>query len=93
MDVRLRKIVNVETASRGRLSVHEIGANPFFHANMYLHLQVPQVCNITIHKAITLCGLLRTMSYSIALTVMLPASWDSIPDDIVLFLSRTTQTF
>ncbi|CBI34429.3 unnamed protein product, partial [Vitis vinifera] len=26
-----------------RVSVHEIGATPFFHANMYLHLQVQQV--------------------------------------------------
>ncbi|OWM72128.1 hypothetical protein CDL15_Pgr018011 [Punica granatum] len=36
-------ILNVETASRSRLSIHEVGRNPFFHANMYLHLQVPQV--------------------------------------------------
>ncbi|XP_031402552.1 uncharacterized protein LOC116212106 isoform X2 [Punica granatum] len=43
IDVRSRKILNVETASRSRLSIHEVGRNPFFHANMYLHLQVPQV--------------------------------------------------
>ncbi|CAI0444541.1 unnamed protein product [Linum tenue] len=38
-----RKILNVETASRNRVSVREIGTTPFFHANMYLHLQVDQV--------------------------------------------------
>ena len=42
-DVNKRKIVNVETASKGRFSVLEIKAKPFFHANMYTHLQVLQV--------------------------------------------------
>ncbi|CAI0444644.1 unnamed protein product [Linum tenue] len=37
-----RKILNVETTSRNRVSVREIGTTPFFHANMYLHLQVDQ---------------------------------------------------
>ncbi|OMP11625.1 Peptidase C45, acyl-coenzyme A:6-aminopenicillanic acid acyl-transferase [Corchorus capsularis] len=43
IDIHKRKILNVETASKSRVSVHEVGATPFFHANMYLHLQVPQV--------------------------------------------------
>lgn len=43
IDLNLRKIVNVETASSQRLSVHEIGSAPFFHANMYLHLEVDQL--------------------------------------------------
>ncbi|KAJ8645990.1 hypothetical protein MRB53_007738 [Persea americana] len=44
VDVKNRKIVNVETASGNRVSVHEIGETTFFHANMYLHLlQVKQV--------------------------------------------------
>ena len=43
MDVRGRRIVNVETASGNRFAVHEAGATPFFHANMYRHLQVKQV--------------------------------------------------
>ncbi|KAH9608446.1 hypothetical protein KSS87_019321 [Heliosperma pusillum] len=43
MDIPTRKIINVETASKNRISVHEINSKPFFHANMYLHLQVPQV--------------------------------------------------
>ncbi|KAE8671590.1 hypothetical protein F3Y22_tig00111942pilonHSYRG00103 [Hibiscus syriacus] len=38
-----RMILNVETASRSRVSVHEVGTTPFFHANMYLHLQVQQI--------------------------------------------------
>ncbi|XP_065858757.1 uncharacterized protein [Euphorbia lathyris] len=42
-DTRSRKILNVETASRNRVSVHHIGISPFFHANMYLHLGVDQV--------------------------------------------------
>ncbi|XP_010676367.1 uncharacterized protein LOC104892210 isoform X2 [Beta vulgaris subsp. vulgaris] len=42
IDIPTRKILNVETASRNRSSVFEINATPFFHANMYLHLQVPQ---------------------------------------------------
>lgn len=45
IDIGTRKILNVETASRSRVSVHEVGARPFFHANMYLHLQVKQVNN------------------------------------------------
>ncbi|XP_022992831.1 acyl-coenzyme A:6-aminopenicillanic-acid-acyltransferase 40 kDa form-like [Cucurbita maxima] len=43
IDVQTRRIVNVETASRFRYSVNEVGATPFFHANMYTHLQVNQV--------------------------------------------------
>ncbi|KAL6349444.1 hypothetical protein AAG906_034101 [Vitis piasezkii] len=43
IDIKTRRILNVETASKNRVSVHEIGATPFFHANMYLHLQVQQV--------------------------------------------------
>ncbi|KAB2054279.1 hypothetical protein ES319_A12G244500v1 [Gossypium barbadense] len=43
IDIQKRMILNVETASRSRVSVHEVGATPFFHANMYLHLQVQQV--------------------------------------------------
>ncbi|XP_008793986.2 acyl-coenzyme A:6-aminopenicillanic-acid-acyltransferase 40 kDa form-like [Phoenix dactylifera] len=43
MDARSRRILNVETASGNRCSVHEVGRTPFFHANMYLHLQVQQV--------------------------------------------------
>ncbi|KAK3021892.1 hypothetical protein RJ639_047396, partial [Escallonia herrerae] len=40
--VKTRRILNVETASRNRVSIHEVGAVPFFHANMYLHLHVEQ---------------------------------------------------
>ncbi|KAF3448652.1 hypothetical protein FNV43_RR09365 [Rhamnella rubrinervis] len=43
IETRTRRIVNVETASRNRTSVYEIGETPYFHANMYLHLQVQQV--------------------------------------------------
>ncbi|XVF13031.1 hypothetical protein REPUB_Repub08aG0172700 [Reevesia pubescens] len=43
IDIHTRMILNIETASRSRVSVHEVGAAPFFHANMYLHLQVQQV--------------------------------------------------
>ncbi|MCO5560759.1 hypothetical protein L7F22_014379 [Adiantum nelumboides] len=42
-DIGSRRIVNVETASKGRFSVKEIGAEPFFHVNMYKHLEVSQV--------------------------------------------------
>ncbi|XP_057810172.1 uncharacterized protein LOC131024676 [Salvia miltiorrhiza] len=42
IDVNTRRILNVETASRNRCSVHEVGSLPFFHANTYLHLQVQQ---------------------------------------------------
>lgn len=44
IDVNTRRIVNVETASRNRYSVYEVGEVPFFHANMYLHLKVEQAC-------------------------------------------------
>ncbi|KAG8053092.1 hypothetical protein GUJ93_ZPchr0001g30324 [Zizania palustris] len=43
MDVRSRRIVNVETASGNRFAVREAGVAPFFHANMYRHLQIKQV--------------------------------------------------
>lgn len=43
IEVSTRRILNVETASRKRVSVHEVGKTPFFHANMYLHLQINQV--------------------------------------------------
>lgn len=43
ISLKQRKILSVETASRNRVSVHEVGTLPFFHANMYLHLQVQQV--------------------------------------------------
>ncbi|PON82501.1 Peptidase C [Trema orientale] len=43
IETRTRRIVNVETASRNRISVYEVGETPYFRANMYLHLQVPQV--------------------------------------------------
>lgn len=46
IDIKTRRILNVETASKNRVSVHEIGATPFFHANMYLHLQVQQVSDM-----------------------------------------------
>ena len=46
IDIKARRILNVETASRNRVSVQEIGATPFFHANMYLHLQVQQVSDM-----------------------------------------------
>eukprot|EP01018_Ginkgo_biloba_P015297 Gb_10773 [translate_table: standard] len=39
IDVRMRRLFNVETASNNRISLLEIGQNPFFHANMYLHLE------------------------------------------------------
>ncbi|KAH9310382.1 hypothetical protein KI387_025417, partial [Taxus chinensis] len=42
IDIRQRRILNVETASKNRISVLEIGSNPFFHANMYLHLKIRQ---------------------------------------------------
>ncbi|KAL5706224.1 hypothetical protein ACHQM5_024422 [Ranunculus cassubicifolius] len=43
IDMKARKILNVETASKKRLSVHTVDSTPFFHANMYVHLQVAQV--------------------------------------------------
>ncbi|KAI7988786.1 hypothetical protein LOK49_LG13G01073 [Camellia lanceoleosa] len=43
IDISTRRILNLETASRDRVSVKEVGAIPFFHANMYLHLQIQQV--------------------------------------------------
>jgi len=46
IDIPQRKILNVETASRNRISVYGIDEEPFFHANMYLHLQIPQVLRI-----------------------------------------------
>ncbi|KAG0567381.1 hypothetical protein KC19_7G131100 [Ceratodon purpureus] len=47
MDINEGKMITVEAASKGRWSVKEIGAEPFFHANMYIHLPVDQVANET----------------------------------------------
>ncbi|XP_061363690.1 uncharacterized protein LOC133307226 [Gastrolobium bilobum] len=43
IETSTRRICNVETASRKRISVYEVGKTPFFHANMYLHLNINQV--------------------------------------------------
>lgn len=44
MDINLQRILTIEAASRERYFVHEITGDPFFHANMYLHLlEVHQV--------------------------------------------------
>ncbi|CAL0312607.1 unnamed protein product [Lupinus luteus] len=43
MEASTRRILNVETASKKRVSVNEVGETPFFHANMYLHLHINQV--------------------------------------------------
>ncbi|XP_027918343.1 uncharacterized protein LOC114177267 [Vigna unguiculata] len=43
IETKSRRIFNVETASRNRISVYEVGEKPFFHANMYLHLPINQV--------------------------------------------------
>uniref|UniRef100_A0A0D3EL68 Peptidase C45 hydrolase domain-containing protein n=1 Tax=Oryza barthii TaxID=65489 RepID=A0A0D3EL68_9ORYZ len=62
MDVRRRRIVNVETASGNRFSVREAAAAPFFHANMYRHLQVNQ------EKALSLLGDTADDKYPIYMT-------------------------
>ncbi|XP_078174773.1 uncharacterized protein LOC144568341 isoform X1 [Carex rostrata] len=43
IDIKSRSILNIETASSNRFSIHEVGKEPFFHANMYLHLKIDQV--------------------------------------------------
>ncbi|XP_020576780.1 uncharacterized protein LOC110022269 [Phalaenopsis equestris] len=45
VDVKSRRIVNVETASRNRYASLEVRAEQFFHANMYIQLQVKQEQN------------------------------------------------
>lgn len=42
IEISTRRIVNVETASKKRISIHEVGETPFFHANMYRHLHINQ---------------------------------------------------
>lgn len=42
IEISTRRIVNVETASKKRISIHEVGEEPFFHANMYRHLHINQ---------------------------------------------------
>jgi hypothetical protein len=46
MDINKGKMVTVEAASNGRWSQKEIAAEPLFHANMYMHLQVNQVLSL-----------------------------------------------
>lgn len=43
IDIKSRRILNIETASSNRFSIHEVGKEPLFHANMYLHLKIDQV--------------------------------------------------
>ncbi|XP_058102800.1 uncharacterized protein LOC131246558 isoform X2 [Magnolia sinica] len=52
IDVRDRRILNVETASMNRISVQEVGSTPFFHANMYLHLPVKQMIDPTVNNGL-----------------------------------------
>jgi hypothetical protein len=48
MDINMQRILTIEAASKGRYFVHEVKDEPFFHANMYLHLlEVRQ----TLHKS------------------------------------------
>ncbi|XP_045826347.1 uncharacterized protein LOC123918367 [Trifolium pratense] len=42
IEISTRRIVNVETASKKRISIHQVGGTPFFHANMYRHLHINQ---------------------------------------------------
>lgn len=46
MDINKGKMITVEAASNGRWSQKEIGAEPSFHANMYMRLQVKQVLSL-----------------------------------------------
>lgn len=46
MDINKGKMITVEAASNGRWSQKEIAAEPLFHANMYMHLQVNQVLSL-----------------------------------------------
>ncbi|KAL5993685.1 hypothetical protein ACLOJK_040938 [Asimina triloba] len=39
IDVHSRRIWNVETASKNRISVKDIASKPFFHANMPDHMR------------------------------------------------------
>jgi len=47
MDINAGKMLTVEAASKGRWCKKEIGAEPFFHANMYINLHVDQIANET----------------------------------------------
>nr|KYP58667.1 hypothetical protein KK1_014084 [Cajanus cajan] len=50
IETSTRRIFNVETASRKRISVYEVGETPFFHANMYLHLPINQANENSIRR-------------------------------------------
>ncbi|KAH6763305.1 hypothetical protein C2S52_020738 [Perilla frutescens var. hirtella] len=54
IDINTRRILNVETASRNRYSVHEVGSVPFFHANMYLHLKEQDENSLSRQKRATM---------------------------------------
>ena len=45
MDVKHRKIVNIETAPVDTFSVKSIGEAPFYHANQYETLKVVETFN------------------------------------------------
>jgi len=47
MDINAGKMLTVEAASKGRWCIKEIGAEPFFHANMYINLHVDQVKRVS----------------------------------------------
>ena len=55
MDVKNRRIVTVETASKGRFSVLEIGPDPYFHANLYRRLELEQVSEDRVNQVILKC--------------------------------------
>lgn len=55
MDINEGKMLTVEAASKGRWYIKEIGAEPFFHANMYINLQVDQVQRAAHSLGVGLC--------------------------------------
>ena len=71
MDTRRAAIINIEVAPRGMYAVRPIGAEPFFHANQYQTLVLPQIIgNSSAHRLAraaelpppkTLNGILHTL--------------------------------
>lgn len=57
-DVQTRRVMNVETASRFRFSVKEVGATPFFPCKYVYPLQINQVriSGESTYKAMAACN-------------------------------------
>eukprot|EP00252_Welwitschia_mirabilis_P006350 TRINITY_DN17205_c0_g1_i2.p1 TRINITY_DN17205_c0_g1~~TRINITY_DN17205_c0_g1_i2.p1 ORF type:complete len:214 (+),score=41.27 TRINITY_DN17205_c0_g1_i2:501-1142(+) len=79
IDTNARRIWNVETASKNRISVLQMGSTPLFHANVYLHLKIRQANDESSISRQTRAAELPILSQKDALFLLGDCSNDKYP--------------